>query len=61
MTPVFMGGCCQVFWGGSGEFTVRREDGSRFARMPTHAIRLHEWGTQVLLVFHVCAVGRFWL
>jgi hypothetical protein len=23
------------------------EDGSRFARMPNHAMRLHEWGTHM--------------
>jgi hypothetical protein len=24
-----------------------KESGSRFARWPTHAMRLHEWGTRV--------------
>jgi hypothetical protein len=29
-----------------GESCVAVNDGSRVARIPTHAMRLHEWGTQ---------------
>jgi hypothetical protein len=25
---------------------IGEQDGSRFARMPNHAMRLHEWGTR---------------
>jgi hypothetical protein len=32
---------------------VVKESGSRFARMPNHAMRLHEWGTR----FCVWAIG----
>jgi hypothetical protein len=31
---------------GCGWVGVWKKDGSCFARMPTHAMRLHEWGTR---------------
>jgi hypothetical protein len=34
------------------------EDGSRFARMPTHAMKLHEWGTQGIDGFYVWATRK---
>ena len=44
--------------GGVKWIYVGRE-GLSFARMPTHAMRLHEWGTQGLIRFHVWATRRW--
>ena len=33
----------------AGFYRQGEESGSRCARMPTHAVRLHEWGTQGLV------------
>src|ERR1700722_10066915 len=33
-------------FGHEGFYRLGEEDGSRLARMPTHAVRLHEWGTR---------------
>src|SRR5271168_4183690 len=41
-----------------GFYRLRRESGSRVARMPTHAMRLHEWGTQGIGEFNVWATRR---
>ena len=33
-------------WSVFGLYWLGKEGGSRVARMPNHAMRLHEWGTQ---------------
>ncbi len=33
---------------------IVEEDGSRFARMPNHAMRLHEWGTRSKRIHLMC-------
>jgi hypothetical protein len=58
-------GCPEMVWGEKRVFPVEmtvlrwgKENGSRVARMPTHAMRPHEWGTRLFGDPNLRAVWR---